>query len=368
MKHLTQFILGLLVIFSSCSNPYSKLEDGMYADIATNKGSIIVKLEFKKTPITVANFVSLAEGKNPYVNERFKGKPFYDGLTFHRVIPQFMIQGGDPAGDGSGGPDYRFKDEFHPDLRHNKKGILSMANSGPNTNGSQFFITHKETPWLDDKHSVFGEVVTGIEIVDSIAIGDVIKNVTIVKKGTEAKKFDAAKIFKNYYPSALQEQKIEEENQRKLAEKVEVIKAEKAVEINLLKSEGTKTKSGLIYKIITKGDGKKPKQGTQILVNYAGWLQNGELFDSNREEISLTFGKFDPMRAEQKGYTPFPFPYGQKQGLITGFIECLDLLHYGDKLIAYLPSNLAYGTQGFQMIPPNTDLIFEIEILENPIK
>ena len=364
MKITSILFLSIATFFASCSKSYDNLKEGLYADIETAKGNMIVKLEFEKVPNTVANFVTLAEGKNPYVNDRFKGKPFYDGLTFHRVIPAFMIQGGDPAGDGSGGPDYRFKDEFHPDLRHNKKGILSMANSGPNTNGSQFFITHKETPWLDDKHSVFGEVVSGIEIVDSIAIGDVIKKVTIVKKGTDAKKFDAAKIFKNYYPTALQEQKIEEENLRKLAEKVEVNKAEKAVEINLLKSEGAKTKSGLIYKIITKGGDKKPKQGTQILVNYAGWLQNGELFDSNRKEIALAFGKFDPVRSEQNGYTPFPFPYGQKQGLITGFIECLELLHYGDKLIAYLPSSIAYGTQGFQMIPPNTDLIFEVELIK----
>lgn len=174
-------------------NP-KKLEDGLYVEMVTTKGTIWIELYYDKVPLTVANFVGLAEGTIP--NKAFDtGHKFYDGLVFHRVIPNFMIQGGDPEGTGRGGPGYRFKDEFHPTLKHDGPGVLSMANAGPTTNGSQFFITHKATPWLDNKHSVFGRVINGQTVVDAIQQGDKIISVNIHRVGKDAKKFDAAKTF-----------------------------------------------------------------------------------------------------------------------------------------------------------------------------
>ncbi len=176
----------------------SKKQEGIFAEINTSKGIVVVALEFKKTPITVASFISLAEGTNTQVKESFKGKPFYNGLKFHRVIKDFMIQGGCPEGTGSGEPGYKFVDEI-TDLTHESAGILSMANSGPGTNGSQFFITHKPTAWLDGKHTVFGNVIIGQEIVDKIEQNDVINSIIIIRNGKEAKKFKAEKIFKAYF-------------------------------------------------------------------------------------------------------------------------------------------------------------------------
>ena len=359
MKPMTSLFLSLIALFTSCTNPTDKLEDGMYADVKTSKGTIILKLEFEKTPITVANFVALVEGKNPFVDKNYKGKPYYNGLKFHRVIADFMIQGGDPLGDGSGGPGYKFKDEFHPDLKHSKAGILSMANAGPGTNGSQFFITHKETPWLDGKHSVFGEVVEGIDVVNAIAQNDVIEQITIIRKGKSAKKFDAVKIFKEYYSA-------EAENQKKAVEKRQKAEAEKLALFAKVKAEGTKTDSGLTYQILTKGEGKKPANGTEVYIHYAGFLENGRLFDTSYEKVAEENGKLDPNRAAAKQYLPFPFKYGEKKGLIPGFIEGLENMNYGDKALLIIPAKLGYGAQGAgNVIPPNSTIIFEVEMLEN---
>lgn len=193
MRNLVMIGLLMFSVMQLQAQKKPKLEKGMYAEMTTSKGVILLQLEFEKTPLTVANFVGLAEGK--LENSARKGKPYYDSLKFHRVIKDFMIQGGDPEGTGRGGPGYKFKDEIVEGLKHDKPGILSMANAGPKTNGSQFFITHKATPWLDGKHTVFGHVISGQEVVDAIVQNDYIVKLKIIRKGKAAKKFNAVKTF-----------------------------------------------------------------------------------------------------------------------------------------------------------------------------
>ena len=354
--------------------------EGIFATIATNKGDIVLELAYQKAPVTVANFIALAEGKNTFVtDDKLKGKPFFDGLKFHRVIKDFMIQGGDPSGNGSGGPGYAFKDEF-TDLKHNKPGILSMANSGPTTNGSQFFITHKETPWLDGKHTVFGHVTEGMNVVNSIAANDVITKVTIVRKGALAKKFDAPKVFADYFNNKSEDQKkqdaINAENKAKQAafeaeakkaytEKYGPVVAAKKAYLATTKATATTTPTGLAYKIIQKGTGVKPANGTTFYFHYAGYFEDGTLFDSSYEDICKNYGKFDANRAAQNGYQAFPFEAGKKDGMIPGFIEALENMSFGDKAVVFIPSNLAYGERGAGgVIPPNTTLVFELEMME----
>ena len=355
-------------------------DSGIFAEIETDRGIIKLRLEYKKTPITVANFIALSEGTNASVtDEKFKGKPFFNGLKFHRVIADFMIQGGDPQGNGTGGPGYAFKDEF-TDTKFDKAGILAMANSGPKTNGSQFFITHKETPWLNGKHTIFGEVLSGQDVVNAIKQDDVIKKITIVRKGEDAKKFDAPKIFANYMANkagedakdaAIEAEKNKAQNElaaKKLAEykaQYGSVIAAKLKYLNESKAKATETASGLKYIITQKGAGKKPENGANVYVHYAGYLEDGTLFDSSVEQVNKDYGKFDENRAKQNGYQPFPFPYGKKDGLIPGFIEGLELMSFGDKALVFIPSKLGYGERGAgNVIPPNSNIIFEIEMLE----
>jgi cyclophilin family peptidyl-prolyl cis-trans isomerase len=370
MKKSFLFALAIIASFYSCKEENNNLPDGLYAKIETNKGEIIVQLDYEKAPITVANFITLAEGKNEFVtNENIKNRPFYDGLKFHRVIENFMIQGGDPLGTGSGDAGYRFKDEF-TDLRFDKGGVLAMANNGPATNSSQFFITHIETPWLDGKHTIFGHVVgNGMEAVNKILQDDYMSKVSIIRNGDAAKKFDAVKVFHDYFAAEAENQKkqaaIDAENKRIFNEKYKTVIDAKVKSFAALKAKATKTKSGLEFVITKKSGGAKPKAGTGIFIHYAGFLENGTLFDSSIESVCKTFGTFDPNRAAQNGYQPIPFQAGKKDGMIPGFIEGIEQLAFGDKAVIFIPSKLGYGEAGAGgVIPPNANIIFEIELLK----
>jgi peptidyl-prolyl cis-trans isomerase A (cyclophilin A) len=343
--------------------------EGIFATISTTKGDITVQLEYAKTPVTVANFIALSEGTNTYVlDDKLKGKPFFNGLKFHRVIKDFMIQGGDPSGSGSGGPGYAFKDEF-TDLKFDKAGILAMANSGLATNGSQFFITHKETPWLNGKHTIFGHVTQGMNIVNLIAQDDVITKITITRKGVLAKNFDAPKVFSDYYANKAEDAKkqaalIAEEKKAYLEKNGSVINA-KAAYLKTTKATAVTTASGLAYKIVQKGKGVKPANGSTFYFHYAGYFEDGSLFDSSYEDVCKAYGKYDANRAAQNGYQAFPFEAGKKEGMIPGFMEALAMMSYGDKAVVFIPSKLAYGERGAGgVIPPNTNLVFELEMFE----
>jgi cyclophilin family peptidyl-prolyl cis-trans isomerase len=325
-------------------NPNMSAE-GIYAEINTSKGKIICLLEHKKTPLTVANFVGLAEG-NMTVNGISKNKPFYDGLKFHRVIKDFMIQGGCPLGNGSGDPGYKFEDEIVEDLRHSGPGILSMANSGPNTNGSQFFITHKETPWLDGKHTVFGHVVEGQTVVDAIEQNDVINSIKIIRVGEDAKNWSAQRTFDGVNEAKLAEiarLKMEEEKKRK--EYIsnfydQVKKKEKKAQLS---------PSGLVYVVKKKGKdftNLGAKKGSKVSLHYTGSLfSDGTKFDSSKD------------RKE-----PFTFNYIETP-LIPGFTEGIALVGPKGKVKLYIPYFLAYGERSAGKIPANSDLVFDLEIL-----
>jgi len=367
MKTIKTVVFVIALSIMSCKTvKYENLEDGLYADLETVKGDILLKLEYENTPVTVANFVSLSEGNNTYVEEKLKGKPFYDGLKFHRVVDHFMIQGGDPRGNGSGNPGYKFEDEFPMDengdllLKHDKIGTLSMANSGVATNGSQFFITHevnRSTIGLDGRHTVFGYVIKGQAVVDSIVKDDVIQKVEIIRVGKEAKKFNAVAVFDTYFEKL-------EEVQKEAQAKKEKRKANflKFIEEN----EGTATvlPSGLKIISIHKSNGVKPAQGSKVLVNYAGYFTTGDLFDTNIAEKAKLHDKYNRRRDQMKGYKPVPMDYSPDAALIAGFKEGLQQMNVGDKVLLMMPSHLAYGEQGAKgAIPPNTDLLFELEIV-----
>ncbi|WP_282121853.1 peptidylprolyl isomerase [Algibacter mikhailovii] len=307
------------------------MQDGLYAKFNTTKGEILVALEYKKTPGTVGNFVALAEG-NLENSVKPQGTPYYDGLKFHRVIPDFMIQGGCPQGSGAGNPGYQFDDEFHSDLKHDGPGVLSMANAGPGTNGSQFFITHVETPWLDNKHTVFGKVEKGQDVVDAIAQGDKIESLEIVRVGEEAEAYNAIESFRTFEGS----------REKRLAE----AKAAAEAELDKIAAGFKSTDSGLRYQILQEGDGVKAEKGKTVSVHYKGQLSDGTVFDSS-----------------YKRNEPIHFPLGVGQ-VIPGWDEGIQLLNVGSKARLVIPSHLGYGSAGAGgVIPPDATLIFDVELV-----
>ena len=336
------FVISLIAILTSCEK-YPDLKNGLFAEFKTNKGDFIVKFNHEKAPMTVANFVALAEGKHPSVTDSLKNKPYFDGLIFHRVIDGFMIQGGSPNGKGNGSPGYQFPNEISDSLSHDQKGILSMANSGPDTNGSQFFITLKPQRRLDGNYSIFGKVVKNQEVVDSIGkvkTDDrdrpkqdvVLKKVNIIRKGQEAKDFNAVKVFKSTKQEILDEKQAARE-----------AKMEKFDEMT---SDFKETSSGLRYKIKEENpSGDLPEAGQKVKVHYTGKLLNGKEFDSS------------------KGGGPIEIPIG-KGRVIPGWDEGIMLLHEGEKATLAIPAGLAYGQRGSGPIPPNSPLIFEVELVE----
>jgi FKBP-type peptidyl-prolyl cis-trans isomerase len=307
------------------------MNNGIYAKFVTPKGDILVNLEYEKTPGTVGNFVALAEG-NLENSAKAQGTPYYNGLKFHRVIPDFMIQGGCPQGTGTGSPGYQFDDEFHADLKHDGPGVLSMANAGPGTNGSQFFITHVATPWLDGKHTVFGKVVEGQDAVDAVAQGDEM-SVEIIRVGEVAEGWNAVEAFRTFEGARAKREAEETRKQKELLDQV---------------SAGyDETESGLRYKILQNGDGKQATKGAVVSVHYKGQLLDGTVFDSS-----------------YKRKQPIDFPLGVGQ-VIPGWDEGIQLLKVGDKARLVIPSNLGYGSRGAGgVIPPNATLIFDVELMD----
>ncbi|WP_281309783.1 peptidylprolyl isomerase [Flavobacterium flavigenum] len=308
------------------------MENGIYAKFNTSKGSILVKLAHELAPGTVGNFVALAEG-NMENKVKPQGQKFYDGLTFHRVIPDFMIQGGCPKGTGTGDPGYKFDDEFHPSLKHDRPGVLAMANSGPASNGSQFYITHVPTSWLDNKHTVFGHVIEGQDVVDAVAQGDALETLEIIRVGEEAQKWNAIEAFVGLKGARLKREAA--------------LKAESEAKMEQLAAGFDKTESGLRYKMIQKGEGKKAEAGKTVSVHYEGSLENGKVFDSSYPRKK-----------------PIEFKLGVGQ-VIEGWDEGIALLQVGDKARFVIPSDLAYGPGGAGgVIPPHATLIFDVELMD----
>ncbi|MFC2482135.1 MAG: peptidylprolyl isomerase [Capnocytophaga granulosa] len=365
---LWAFLLPLLLVACK-SAKYPNLKDGLYADIQTNYGDMLAELYYKTTPGTVANFVSLAEGTNTYVADSLKGKRYYDGTKSHRVIKNFMLQAGDRTATGEGDPGYKFADEFVDTLRYTRKGQLGMANSGPATNGSQFFITEVATDWLNFRHTIFGQVIQGEDVISkitSVKTGAqdrpvdpvVIKKVEIIRVGKDAQKWDAPKVFDAFMKEQnAKAQKLESQKEKNLA-----VMAEQ-------EAKAVAQPSGIKILKLKEGNGVKPQIGSDVLVNYAGFLRaTGDLFDTNIAEIAKENDAYDAARAAdpQYGYIPYAWKYSPEVGLIAGFKEALLSMKVGDRIRVFIPSALAYGKQGFGngVIPPDADLMFEIEIVD----
>ena len=334
-------LMGVILILSAVQTiDAQNLGDGLFARIATNRGVIIVRLEYQRAPLTVTNFVALAEGRM----DAARGKGYYDGLTFHRVISiangdnqDFMIQGGCPLGNGRGGPGYSFPDEFDSALKHDRPGVLSMANAGPGTNGSQFFITIAPTPHLDGRHTIFGYVVQGQDIVNNTRQGDRIQTITIIRNGAEATAFRAdQESFDRLLGQAgsANERRLQSQRQADIAK------------ISADYPNTQITPSGIRYIILKEGSGGKPARGRNVSVHYSGRLLNGTVFDDSS------------LRGQ-----PLEFQAGTGR-VIPGWDETVMDMRVGEKRLVIIPPELAYGDREVSgVIPANSFLIFEMELV-----
>ena len=341
-KIFSGLLISLALISNAACSPKGKSMDalkgkeGLFAVITTEKGEIILKLFYKETPMTVANFVGLAEG----TLDAAKGKPFYDGLKFHRVISDFMIQGGDPAGNGTGGPGYKFPDEFVEGFIFDKPGKLAMANSGSNTNGSQFFITHVPTDWLNYKHTIFGEVVSGQDIVDSVSQGDTIKSIKIIRQGKDAEAF---KVTQESFDAMKEPAKgaaakfLSEQKTKAIAKVIEGCE---------------KSKNGIYYKILKEGSGAVCGKGKKVTVEYKGYLPSGQIFDASKE--------FHP-----QGHDPLMFTTAGGE-MIPGFDEMVQEMKFGETRKIVIPPELAYGSYGVPQagIPGDSYICFDVKLVK----
>ncbi|GHT77781.1 peptidylprolyl isomerase [Spirochaetia bacterium] len=339
MRILNKYTIGgaLLALMAGAATAApgdSALGNGLFARLTTTRGDIVVRLEYQKTPLTVCNFVALTEGTMTTTG----GKRFYDGLTFHRVIADFMIQGGDPLGTGSGGPGYKFPDEFDSSLKHDGPGVLSMANAGPGTNGSQFFITHVKTDWLDGKHTVFGRVVQGQDVVNAIRQGDRIERITIIRNGPEANAFKADQAT---FDVLLREKNNAGASQSRAKREADI------AQITAKYPNLTVSPSGIRYSITKAGTGAKPTAGQSVEVKYTGMFISGQVFD----------------KSDVNG-RPLRFKVGTRQ-VIPGWDETVLDMQTGEKRLVVLPPELAYGERGAGngAIPPNSFLVFEMELV-----
>lgn len=310
-----------------------KGKEGVFAVMETSKGVIYLELFYKKTPLTVTNFVGLAEG----TLDAAAGKPFYDGLKFHRVIADFMIQGGDPEGTGRGGPGYRFTDEFRDDLKFDKPGYLAMANAGPETNGSQFFITHVPTDWLNGKHTIFGQVVDSAsqDVVNKVAQDDKIVSVKIVRQGADAEKFTAA-----------------QGDFDRLARVARVVKKEREKELLAAFTEGCdKSSNGTFFKILKEGAGSKIGKGKTVFVEYKGYLADGMVFDVSS---GMMKGAHEGLEFRTNG--------GQ---MIPGFDIQVQDMKVGETRKIVIPPELAYGSRGIPQagIPGGAYIAFDVMVV-----
>ena len=391
-KILTAIVVLVVLVNISCQERYPDLEDGLYAEIITTKGTMVAKLHYDKVPVTVANFVALAEGNHPMAEDKYKGKPFYDSIIFHRVMNKFMIQGGDPLGNGTGTAGYRFTADFSKDLKHDKPGILSMANSGGiNTNGSQFFITevpYQRGDYYDANgnlkpceqrgiscHSVFGELVKGLEVQDSISnvkvagrnkpVEDVvIETVNIIRKGKDAKFFDAPKVFTEEMPKVEATFKQIREDAKKEAEalakqaKVDWLKKNESLTGRRIESP-----TGMAMIFTHEANGVKPTSAQRVNIDCAGYFEDGTLFWTTWKDVAEKNGKYDERQDKGGGYAAFDMPYNETASLVAGFREAMLNMKIGDKARVFIPYYLGYGEAGrAPLIPGKTNLVFDIEL------